>query len=84
MPWIEERDVIQETKKFGFNGIRFLIFWAAIEPKRGEYDHNYLERVAERVKWYTDNGAYVVLDMHQDVYGYAVGGNGAPAWATDV
>ena len=84
MPWVTENDVIQETKQFGFNGIRFLIFWAAVEPKKGEYDYKYLERVAERVKWYTDNGAYVVLDMHQDVYGYAVGGNGAPAWATDV
>ena len=24
---------------------------------------------------------YVILDMHQDVYGYGVGDNGAPVWA---
>ena len=59
MPWVTKQDVIQETKQFGFNGIRFLIFWAAVEPKKGVYDYKYLERVAERVKWYTDNGAYV-------------------------
>ena len=84
MPWVTEKDVIQETKTFGLNAVRLLIFWAAVEPKKGEYDQKYLERVAKRVKWYTDNGAWVILDMHQDIYGYAVGGNGAPAWATDV
>ena len=35
------------------------------------------------MKWYSDNGAWVILDMHQDVYGPAVGGNGAPKWATN-
>ena len=84
MSWVKEKDVIQETKVFGMNAVRLLIFWAAVEPQRGVYDEAYLEKVAKRVKWYTDNGAWVVLDMHQDVYGYAVGGNGAPDWATDV
>tara|TARA_Y100001954_G_scaffold231711_1_gene281646 strand:- start:5700 stop:7499 length:1800 start_codon:yes stop_codon:yes gene_type:complete len=84
LPWINEKAVIQETRDFGFNGVRFLIFWAGIEPKRGVYNDKYLDEVAKRVKWYTDNGAYVFLDMHQDIYGYGVrGGNGAPEWATE-
>ncbi len=83
LPWVTEEDVYQETVEWGFNFVRLLIFWDGIEPERGLYDEAYLDAVAERVRWYTDNGAYVMLDMHQDVYGHAVGGNGAPEWATE-
>lgn len=83
LPWVTEADVKQETLEWGFNFVRLLIFWDGIEPEQGVYDSTYLDAVAERVKWYTDNGAYVMLDMHQDIYGHAVGGNGAPEWATE-
>jgi endoglycosylceramidase len=83
LPWVTEADVRQETVAWGFNFVRLLIFWDGIEPERGVYDEAYLDAVEERVRWYTDNGAHVMLDMHQDVYGHAVGGNGAPEWATE-
>lgn len=82
MPWIKQKDVEREAKVLGFNFVRFLIFWSHIEPKPGVYDDQYLNRVAERVKWYQDQGMFVLLDMHQDLYGPATSGNGAPAWAT--
>ncbi len=31
--------------------------------------------------WYAENDIHVVLDFHQDLYGWKVGGNGAPDWA---
>lgn len=80
-PWITEQDVEREHRDFGFNSVRYLIFWGAIEPQKGVYDEAYLLEVKKRVEWYTQRGMYVILDMHQDVYGYGVGGNGAPAWA---
>ena len=80
-PWIAEKDVDRELKDFGFNSVRYLIFWGAIEPEEGKYDEAYLQKVKERVEWYTQRKMYVVLDMHQDVFGYGVGGNGAPIWA---
>lgn len=83
LPWVTEADVRQETREWGFNFVRLLIFWDGIEPVRGVYDEAYLDAVEERVRWYTDNGAWVMLDMHQDIYGHAVGGNGAPEWATE-
>lgn len=83
LPWVTEADVRQETVEWGFNFVRLLIFWDGIEPMRGVYDEAYLDAVAERVRWYTDHGAWVMLDMHQDIYGHAVGGNGAPEWATE-
>ena len=84
MPWVTEDDVEQEVVEWGFNFVRFLIFWDGVEPEKGVFDDAYLDAVEERINWYTSRGAYVMLDMHQDVYGHAVGGNGAPEWATEL
>ncbi|RJL30467.1 cellulase family glycosylhydrolase [Bailinhaonella thermotolerans] len=82
MPWISKEDVAREAKLIGSNVVRYLIHWEHIEPQKGKYDDAYLDKVAERLRWYRKNGINVVLDMHQDVYGKAATGNGAPAWAT--
>jgi endoglycosylceramidase len=81
-PWITEPDVIREDSMFGFSGVRYLIFWGAIEPQQGVYDEAYLKQVKEKVEWYTKRHMYVILDMHQDIFGYGTGGNGAPEWAS--
>ena len=81
-PWIKESDVEREHIDFGFNCVRYLIFWGVIEPEKGQYNEAYLQEVKKRVEWYTSRHMYVILDMHQDVFGYGVGGNGAPVWAS--
>jgi len=81
-PWIKEADVDREHTQFGFNCVRYLIFWGVIEPEKGKYNEAYLQEVKKRVEWYTSRHMYVILDMHQDVFGYGVGGNGAPVWAS--
>lgn len=81
LPWIEEADVAREHTEFGFNFVRLLTSWVAIEPQRGVYNEDYLNAFAERVRWYTSRGMYVMIDMHQDVYGACVGGNGHPDWS---
>jgi hypothetical protein len=74
------------SRDWGFNFARFLLVWDALEPAPGVYDEAYLDRVAERIEWFRAAGIYVVLDMHQDVYGPVasdgreIGGNGAPPW----
>ena len=80
--WISTDDV-QEMKRRGLNCVRFLVIWEAIEPEEGVFDPAYLDLVEERVAWFTDQGLYVLVDMHQDLYGskYA-NGDGAPVWAT--
>ena len=80
-PWILEQDVAKEDTAFGFNFVRYLTSWVAIEPQKDVYDENYLNELERRVNWYTSRGMYVMLDMHQDIYGALVGGNGAPDWA---
>lgn len=68
---------------WGWNTVRFLVFWGAIEPEPGKYDEAYLDEVQTWLDWYADHGVHVVLDMHQDLYGWLVNGNGAPDWAVD-
>lgn len=82
MPWVTEADVRRLSDDFGWNFTRFLVFWSAVEPSPGVIDEVYLDRVEERLDWFAAAGVHVVLDMHQDVWGPSLGGNGAPAWAT--
>jgi len=88
LPWIGEADAHRVATAWGFNVVRYLVFWQHVEPQPGLYDDAYLDQVAERVRWFEDAGVFVILDMHQDVYGKrdadgrAIGFNGAPQWAT--
>lgn len=68
---------------FAMNSVRFLISWAAIEPERDVYDGAYLDAVAERIATIQAQGLFVILDMHQDLYGEGFNGNGAPRWTCD-
>ncbi len=80
-PWMQESDVEREDKEFGFNFVRYLVLWQGIEPQKDSFDTRYLDRIEQRVNWYTSRGMYVMLDMHQDIYSIVFGGDGAPAWA---
>ncbi len=80
-PWIAESDVEREATEYGFNVVRYLIFWDAIEPQKDQFDQAYIDRIETRVNWYTSRRMYVLLDMHQDLYSIFLGGDGAPEWA---
>src|SRR5207244_7111404 len=49
----------------------------------GRYDDHYLDGVAAHLQAAADAGLYVILDMHEDVYGEGFGFDGAPRWACD-
>ncbi len=77
-------DFARMRTDWGMNAVRFLVEWAPIEPESGVYDATYLDGVAERIGWAQDAGLYVVVDMHQDIYGMGFasgGGDGAPLWS---
>jgi endoglycosylceramidase len=87
-PWIKASDVIAENSTLGTDAVRFLIFWAVLEPEPNVYNDQYLEDILTRVNWYGSLGMHVILDMHQDLYGpgavrdSATDVDGAPVWAT--
>lgn len=77
----DSMEVFSQFTRWGFNCVRLGIIWDGIEPEPGKYDENYLDKVAKRVEWATQNGLYVLLDMHQDLYSVSFS-DGAPPWAT--
>ncbi|MFB6100622.1 MAG: glycoside hydrolase family 5 protein [Candidatus Nanohalobium sp.] len=78
------RDEIKAmSDDWNFNFVRFGLQWAAIEPEKGVFDTGYLDRVEDFVSDFADEDIYVVLDMHQDLYGHLLGGDGAPDWAVN-
>jgi endoglycosylceramidase len=85
-PYLDDKtpaDYARLRTDWGFNSIRFLMTWAAVEPQPGVYNDAYLDGVAERLRWAEDAGLAVVLDMHQDIYGEGFGFDGAPRWTCD-
>jgi endoglycosylceramidase len=81
LPTISEVDVERMARDWGFNVVRLLIFWEAIEPEPGVFDDAYLAEIATLVEWFEAQDIWVILDMHQDVYSRAFCCDGAPMWA---
>ncbi|NOZ55410.1 MAG: glycoside hydrolase family 5 protein, partial [Calditrichaeota bacterium] len=71
----------RRLRDWGFNCIRFMVFWDGIEPGPGVVNTWYLKEVATRIRWASKAGLFVLVDMHQDLYS-SLFADGAPAWAT--
>lgn len=72
---------LQRIKHWGYNALRFLVTWEAIEHAGpGEYDVEYLDYVEELLKCVDSYGLHVIIDPHQDVWSRMCGGDGAPGW----
>jgi endoglycosylceramidase len=85
-PYLDDKsfaDYARIRDAWGFDAIRFVMTWAAIEPVEGHYDDLYLDQVADRMEWARQAGLAVILDMHEDIYGEGFGFDGAPAWTCD-
>ncbi|HEY7080103.1 MAG TPA: cellulase family glycosylhydrolase [Nitrososphaeraceae archaeon] len=79
---------IKRLAELGFNIVRLLVMWKAIEPRpnpnldqllpEGE---NYLNLVKEIIDMLYSNGLFVIIDFHQDIAHEVYGGDGFPDWA---
>jgi hypothetical protein len=79
---LEEADQhLRRIEHWGFNAVRFLVTWEAIEHGGpGEYDSEFLDYVEEVLKIIDSHGLHVIIDPHQDVWSRMCGGDGAPGW----
>lgn len=82
----------------GFDAVRLVVSWSALEPKPGAFDLSYVERIRRAVRQAAAHGLWTILDMHQDSWGKDVatapgetcppglgpaqGWDGAPSWAS--
>ncbi|MFH2008102.1 MAG: cellulase family glycosylhydrolase [bacterium] len=63
----------------GINSVRMLTFWKAVTPDAPDVvDEGYLAAFAGQVDELTAAGLYVVIDMHQDLWGVPFAPHGAP------
>jgi endoglycosylceramidase len=66
--------------RWGWNAVRLLVMWEALEPDRGVYDDAYLGKVIALAGAAGDRGLHVIVDFHQDLFSRELGGDGAPSW----
>lgn len=80
-PLDEAHEHFGRLKAWGFNCLRLLTTWEAVEHEGpGKYDEAYLDYFATLCRMADDYGMYVFVDFHQDVWSRMTGGDGAPAW----
>ena len=77
----EDETNFKQFRLWGINCIRYGIHWDGLEPEPGQINETYLRELDKRVQWARENDLYLILDMHQDLYGRKFD-NGAPIWAT--
>jgi len=73
--------LIAELLADGVNSVRFLTFWDAVMPDEpGIIDETYLAELRARVERLDAAGIFVIMDVHQDLWGHPFAGHGAPPW----
>jgi hypothetical protein len=76
-------------KQSGFNIVRLLLIWKAIEPKPNPNleeellpeGKQYLRKISKIMDALYERGIYTFLDFHQDLAHDVYGGDGFPDWA---
>jgi hypothetical protein len=82
------RPQLEYLKTIGFNIVRLLVMWKAIEPtpnpdlnKLMPEGEQYLNMVKEIVDALYIQGLFVIIDFHQDIAHEVYNGDGFPDWA---
>ncbi len=84
-PLSEADEHFTRLRKWGFNFLRFLITWEAVEHAGpGQYDEEYLDYLTAVVEKAGQYDLQLFIDPHQDVWSRFSGGDGAPGWTLEM
>lgn len=81
-PIEEAQQHFLRIKSWGYNTIRYIITWEALEHLGpGLYDEDFIHYTSKILNIIHEiGGIYVFIDVHQDVWSRYSGGSGAPMW----
>jgi len=83
-PLSEADEHFNRLRVWGFNFLRFVVTWEAIEHFGPEvYDQDYLDYLEQIIMKAGEYGFSMFIDPHQDVWSRFSGGDGAPGWTLE-
>jgi hypothetical protein len=83
-PAAETDEHLGRIAGWGFNTLRLLVTWEAVEHAGpGQYDVAFIDSIARICERAADFGLVVFIDFHQDAWSRMSGGSGAPCWLFD-
>lgn len=77
------KEDIKLLQGWGMNVIRLGVMWPGVMPEKGSVNQTYLQEMTSIVSALADAGIYTLVEMHQDVFGERVCGEGVPSWLLD-
>ena len=77
---LSEQDAA-DLARWGFNMVRLGVMWPGLMPQRDTFDEQYLAAVRQIVDTLHAHGIVTLLDLHQDLGGRMLCGEGFPDWA---
>jgi len=77
---LSEKDA-QDLQNWGFNMVRLGVMWPGLMPDKDSFDDDYIKSVRDIVLTLNKHGIMVLMDLHQDLGGRMLCGEGFPDWA---
>lgn len=81
---LADYSILDHLESFGFNFIRFGLFWRGVQPQPEVINSTYINAMNQWVQEMGNRNMYVLIDAHQDVATDEYGGDGFPKWFTDM